>query len=74
MVNRNMYVLLVTFSYVACAEGAQFLNSREYDIAINWSGGLHHAKKKAASGMFALIEKYPAVNILGVLLHIPLLA
>ncbi|GMH36083.1 hypothetical protein BSKO_03951 [Bryopsis sp. KO-2023] len=34
----------------ASIEGAQFLNSGEYDIAINWSGGLHHAKKAAASG------------------------
>ena len=30
--------------------GASLINSKEYDIAINWSGGLHHAKKSEASG------------------------
>ncbi len=30
--------------------GAQRLNSGEADIAINWAGGLHHAKKSEASG------------------------
>ena len=40
--------VLITLSL--CAEGAQFLNCGEYDIAINWSGGLHHAKKSCASG------------------------
>ncbi|KAA6354483.1 MAG: putative Histone deacetylase 1, partial [Streblomastix strix] len=30
--------------------GASKLNSKEADIAINWSGGLHHAKKGEASG------------------------
>lgn len=29
---------------------AQKLNSGEYDIAINWAGGLHHAKRSEASG------------------------
>ncbi|KAI6183962.1 Histone deacetylase [Aphelenchoides bicaudatus] len=31
-------------------EGAMRLNSGTCDIAINWSGGLHHAKKWEASG------------------------
>eukprot|EP00842_Homolaphlyctis_polyrhiza_P000437 jgi/Hompol1/1394/HPOL_004536-RA len=31
-------------------EGARKLNSGVADIAINWSGGLHHAKKFEASG------------------------
>ncbi|KAM9983407.1 hypothetical protein ACTFIY_000123 [Dictyostelium cf. discoideum] len=31
-------------------EGALKLNHRMYDIAINWSGGLHHARKDEASG------------------------
>ena len=31
-------------------DGARALASGRSDIAINWSGGLHHAKKKAASG------------------------
>mmetsp|Transcript_10284 Transcript_10284/g.17891 ORF Transcript_10284/g.17891 Transcript_10284/m.17891 type:complete len:428 (+) Transcript_10284:176-1459(+) len=34
----------------ASIEGAQKLCQGQYDIAINWSGGLHHAKKDQASG------------------------
>ena len=30
--------------------GAAKLNSGQADICINWSGGLHHAKKSEASG------------------------
>jgi len=30
--------------------GALKLNHGEADIAINWAGGLHHAKKSEASG------------------------
>lgn len=30
--------------------GANLLNNREVDVAINWSGGLHHAKRQEASG------------------------
>lgn len=29
---------------------AQKINSGKYDIAINWAGGLHHAKRSEASG------------------------
>lgn len=35
----------------ASLEGAQKLNHNHSDICINWSGGLHHAKKFEASGM-----------------------
>jgi histone deacetylase 1/2 len=31
-------------------EGAARLNRGKCDIAINWAGGLHHAKKSEASG------------------------
>lgn len=31
-------------------EGAARLNRNKCDIAINWAGGLHHAKKSEASG------------------------
>ena len=31
-------------------EGAQRLNQGQCDVAINWAGGLHHAKKSEASG------------------------
>jgi histone deacetylase 1/2 len=34
----------------ASIEGAVKLNHELADIAINWSGGLHHAKKAEASG------------------------
>ena len=34
----------------ASLEGAAKLNSGGCDIAVNWSGGLHHAKKSEASG------------------------
>jgi len=34
----------------ASIDGAAKLNAGQYDIAINWAGGLHHAKKGAASG------------------------
>ena len=30
--------------------GARKLNNGSADIAINWAGGLHHAKKSEASG------------------------
>ena len=33
-----------------CADGARKLNAGQYDIAINWAGGLHHGKKSMASG------------------------
>lgn len=32
------------------AEGAARLSRDKCDIAINWAGGLHHAKKSEASG------------------------
>lgn len=31
-------------------EGAARLNRNKCDIAVNWAGGLHHAKKSEASG------------------------
>eukprot|EP00635_Sarcinochrysidales_sp_CCMP3193_P007047 CAMPEP_0118898298 /NCGR_PEP_ID=MMETSP1166-20130328/5343_1 /TAXON_ID=1104430 /ORGANISM="Chrysoreinhardia sp, Strain CCMP3193" /LENGTH=702 /DNA_ID=CAMNT_0006837395 /DNA_START=24 /DNA_END=2132 /DNA_ORIENTATION=- len=34
----------------ASVDGAVMLNQRAVDVAINWSGGLHHAKKSEASG------------------------
>lgn len=32
------------------AEGAARLSRDKCDIAVNWAGGLHHAKKAEASG------------------------
>ncbi len=38
-------------SYVAgSVRGAEWIMQGESDIAINWAGGLHHAKKTEASG------------------------
>ena len=34
----------------ASLDAARKLISGDYDVAINWSGGLHHAKKSEASG------------------------
>jgi acetoin utilization deacetylase AcuC-like enzyme len=34
----------------AITEGAARLSRDKCDIAINWAGGLHHAKKSEASG------------------------
>jgi len=31
-------------------EGAARLNRHKCDVAVNWAGGLHHAKKSEASG------------------------
>ena len=36
--------------FVLPADGARQLNHGQADIAINWAGGLHHAKKAEASG------------------------
>jgi acetoin utilization deacetylase AcuC-like enzyme len=41
------------FSSISCGasiDAAVKLNHRSTDIAINWAGGLHHAKKQEASG------------------------
>lgn len=40
----------LTHSYVPFVGGAIRLNEELADIAINWAGGLHHAKKTEASG------------------------
>ncbi len=36
--------------YLTVLDGAVRLNTGDTDIAINWTGGLHHAKKSEASG------------------------
>lgn len=38
------------FSLYSIIAGAVKLNKQAADIAINWAGGLHHAKKSEASG------------------------
>src|SRR3954452_18796317 len=39
--------------------GAKILGDGTHDIAINWAGGLHHAKKNMASGFCYVNGKFP---------------
>uniref|UniRef100_A0A8K9US05 Histone deacetylase 1 n=1 Tax=Oncorhynchus mykiss TaxID=8022 RepID=A0A8K9US05_ONCMY len=39
-----------TIAHLVIPSGAVKLNKQQTDIAINWAGGLHHAKKSEASG------------------------
>uniref|UniRef100_A0A8C4GP13 Histone deacetylase 2 n=1 Tax=Dicentrarchus labrax TaxID=13489 RepID=A0A8C4GP13_DICLA len=41
---------LFTKHFLLCAAGSVKLNRQQTDIAVNWAGGLHHAKKSEASG------------------------
>lgn len=40
----------------ASLHGAQKLIQDDYDIAINWAGGLHHAKKGQAEGEVTIVS------------------
>ncbi len=42
--------------------GAALINEGEADVVMNWSGGMHHAKKGEASGGF------PVARLCGALL------
>jgi len=53
----------------ASLDAARKLTNNQADIAINWSGGLHHAKKSEASG-FCYINDI-VLAILQLLLHHP---
>lgn len=63
----------------ASLEGAIKLNNGLTDIAINWSGGLHHAKKSEASGfcyvndivvaILELLKKHPRVLYVDIDIH-----
>lgn len=41
-------------------EGAARLNRRKCDVAVNWAGGLHHAKKSEASGFCYINGEFPS--------------
>lgn len=41
---------VVCITYNDHTEGAARLSRDKCDIAVNWAGGLHHAKKSEASG------------------------
>lgn len=45
-------------------EGAARLNRGKCDVAVNWAGGLHHAKKSEASGFCYINGKRIAVRMM----------
>ena len=61
------------------SDGAMKLNHGQVDIAINWSGGLHHAKKSEASGfcyindivlaILELLKYHPRVLYIDIDIH-----
>ena len=63
----------------ASMEGASKLNNGQCDIAINWAGGLHHAKKFEASGfcyvndivigILELLKVHPRVLYIDIDIH-----
>ncbi|KAK8215743.1 histone deacetylase 3 [Phyllosticta capitalensis] len=69
----------VTLCTGATLEAAHSLSSGQSDIAISWSGGLHHAKKRQASGFCYvndivlaiqhLLEKYVRVLYIDIDVH-----
>lgn len=46
----SMYIVAYAQKAAVFIEGAARLSRDKCDIAINWAGGLHHAKKAEASG------------------------
>jgi hypothetical protein len=46
----NSYSAFLPLKCPSFAEGAARLSRDKCDIAVNWAGGLHHAKKSEASG------------------------
>ena len=66
-------------SAAASIDAACLLLNGETDIAINWTGGLHHAKKSEASGfcyvndivlsILELLQVYPRVLYLDIDVH-----
>merc|ERR1719198_2839399 len=43
-------------------DGAVKLNHGVCDVAINWAGGLHHAKRSEASGFFYITDRVMTVS------------
>ena len=46
----NIIKTQIVMCVCACIDGAVRLNHNQADVAVNWAGGLHHAKKSEASG------------------------
>ena len=74
----GMYEFCAT--YTGCSlDGAVKLNHGLTDVAINWSGGLHHAKKTEASGfcyindivlaILELLKRHPRVLYIDIDIH-----
>ena len=67
------------FTHVHISGAAQRITSGAADIAINWAGGLHHAKKREASGfcyindivlgIIELLRTYPRVLYIDIDCH-----
>jgi histone deacetylase 1/2 len=53
------YASVLRLTYRTKQEGAARLSRDKCDIAINWAGGLHHAKKSEASG-FCYVNGRPS--------------
>lgn len=49
-------------------EGAARLNRGKCDVAVNWAGGLHHAKKSEASGFCYINGWYPSVPVICIIM------
>ncbi|KAJ6244772.1 histone deacetylase rpd3 [Anaeramoeba flamelloides] len=73
---------LFEFSQISAGgsvQGARKLNNGETDIAINWAGGLHHAKRSEASGfcyindivlgILELLKYHPRVLYIDIDIH-----
>lgn len=73
------FVLYLALYLYACEAAAQRIASGSADIAINWAGGLHHAKKREASGfcyindivlgILELLRSYPRVLYIDIDCH-----
>ena len=74
----NMYDFICSYTG-ASVQAAHHLNIKESDITVNWSGGLHHAKKSEASGfcyandivvaILELLKYHPRVMYLDIDVH-----
>lgn len=71
--------MLIIMIMVIELGGAVKLNNHQCDIAVNWAGGLHHAKKGEASGfcyvndivlgILELLKRHPRVMYLDIDIH-----
>lgn len=46
----SLYCISSTLFFYSFTASSVKLNKQQTDIAVNWAGGLHHAKKSEASG------------------------